>query len=54
MVSYSPGLDGFFTCFLKSVDRVFLLCENRLEAIGAHEELMSQNPNYASLVIGAV
>jgi ATP-binding cassette subfamily B protein len=30
--------------FLKNVDRVFLLCENRLEAIGAHEELMSQNP----------
>jgi ABC-type bacteriocin/lantibiotic exporter with double-glycine peptidase domain len=40
--------------FLKNVDRVFLLCENRLEAIGAHEELMSQNPYYASLVIGAV
>jgi ABC-type bacteriocin/lantibiotic exporter with double-glycine peptidase domain len=40
--------------FLKNVDRVFLLCENRLEAIGAHEELMSQNPYYASLVIRAV
>jgi ABC-type bacteriocin/lantibiotic exporter with double-glycine peptidase domain len=40
--------------FLKNVDRVFLLRGNRLEAIGAHEELMSQNPYYASLVIGAV
>jgi len=39
---------------LTGVDRVFLLRGNRLEAIGAHEELMSQNPYYASLVIGAV
>ena len=38
---------------LTGVDRVFLLRGNHLEAIGAHEELMSQNPYYASLVIGA-
>jgi ABC-type multidrug transport system fused ATPase/permease subunit len=38
---------------LTGVDRVFLLRGNRLEAIGTHEELMSQNPYYASLVIGA-
>ena len=37
---------------LRGVDRVFLLRGNRLEAIGAHEELMSQNPYYTSLVIG--
>ena len=40
--------------FLKNVDHVFLLRENRLESTGAHDELMSQNPYYASLVIGAV
>jgi ABC-type bacteriocin/lantibiotic exporter with double-glycine peptidase domain len=39
---------------LTGVDRVFLLRGNRLEAIGTHEELMSQNPYYVSLVIGAV
>jgi ABC-type bacteriocin/lantibiotic exporter with double-glycine peptidase domain len=38
---------------LTGVDRVFLLRGNRLEAIGAHQELMCQNPYYASLVIGA-
>jgi ATP-binding cassette subfamily C protein len=38
---------------LTGADRVFLLRGNRLEAIGAHEELMSKNPYYASLVIGA-
>ena len=41
------------TEFLINVDRVFLLRENRLEAIGTHKKLMSQNPYYASLVIGA-
>ena len=41
------------TEFLMNVDRVFLLRENRLEAIGTHKEFMSQNPYYASLVIGA-
>ena len=41
------------TEFLMNVDRVFLLRENRLEAIGTHKKLMSQNPYYASLVIGA-
>ena len=39
---------------LTGVDRVFLLRGNRLEAIGTHEELLSQNPYYVSLVIGAV
>ncbi|MEI8173688.1 MAG: ABC transporter ATP-binding protein [Deltaproteobacteria bacterium] len=39
---------------LTGADRVFLLRGNRLEAIGAHEELMSQNPYYASLVIGGL
>jgi ATP-binding cassette, subfamily B, putative efflux pump len=38
---------------LTGVDRVFLLRGNCLEAIGTHEELISQNPFYASLVIGA-
>ena len=42
------------TEFLINVDRVVLLRENRLEAIGTHKELVSQNPYYASLVIGAV
>ena len=42
------------TEFLMNVDRVVLLRENRLEAIGTHKELVSQNPYYASLVIGAV
>jgi ABC-type bacteriocin/lantibiotic exporter with double-glycine peptidase domain len=41
------------TEFLMNVDRVFLLRENRLEAIGTHKKLMSHNPYYASLVIGA-
>ena len=38
---------------LINVDRIFFLRENRLEVIGTHEALMSSNPNYASVVIGA-
>jgi ABC-type multidrug transport system fused ATPase/permease subunit len=34
-------------------DRVMVLQGNRLAAIGAHEELMSSNPDYAAIVIGA-
>ena len=37
---------------LRHVDRVFLLRGTHLEAIGTHAELMSQNPHYASLVMG--
>jgi ABC-type bacteriocin/lantibiotic exporter with double-glycine peptidase domain len=39
--------------FLAMADRVLVLQGNRLATIGAHEELMSSNPDYAAIVIGA-
>ncbi len=39
--------------FLAMADRILVLQGNRLTAVGAHEELLSSNPDYAAIVIGA-
>ncbi|MFA6411112.1 MAG: ABC transporter ATP-binding protein [Syntrophales bacterium] len=41
------------TEFLKNADRILLIQDSRLTAVGVHEELMSANPYYASLIVGA-
>ena len=39
--------------FLAMADRILVLQGSRLTAVGAHEELLRSNPDYAALVIGA-
>jgi ABC-type bacteriocin/lantibiotic exporter with double-glycine peptidase domain len=41
------------TCFLAMADRILVLQGNRLTAVGAHEELLRSNPDYAAVVTGA-